>query len=34
LIGAMGLLVVVLGGAGLIAALCYLAYAVVKHAVG
>jgi hypothetical protein len=34
LIGALGLLVAVLGGAGLIAAVCYLAYAVLKHAVG
>jgi hypothetical protein len=33
-IGALGLLVAVLGGAGLIALLCYLAYAAVKHAVG
>ena len=34
LIGALGLLVTVLAGALAIAALCYLAYAVVKHAVG
>jgi hypothetical protein len=34
LIGAVGLLVTVLAGAAVIAALCYLAYAVVKHAVG
>jgi hypothetical protein len=34
LIGALGLLVSVLAGAAAIAALCFLAYAVVKHAVG
>jgi hypothetical protein len=34
LIGALGLLVAVLAGAGVIAAVCYLAYAVVKHMVG
>ena len=34
LIGALGLLVTVLAGALAIAALCYLAYALVKHAVG
>jgi hypothetical protein len=34
LIGALGLLVAVLAGAGLIALLCFLAYAAVKHAVG
>lgn len=34
LIGAFGLVVVVLAGAGAIALLCYLAYAAVKHAVG
>ena len=34
LIGALGLLVAVLAGAGVIAAVCYLAYAAVKHAVG
>ena len=34
LIGALGLLVSVLAGAAAIAALCFLAYALVKHAVG
>jgi hypothetical protein len=34
LIGALGLLLAVLAGAGLIALLCFLAYAAVKHAVG
>lgn len=34
LIGALGLLVSVLAGAGVIAAVCYLAYAAVKHIVG
>jgi hypothetical protein len=34
LIGALGLLVAVLAGAALIAAVCYLAFAAVKHAVG
>jgi hypothetical protein len=34
LIGALGLLVAVLAGAGVIAAVCYLAYAAVKHIVG
>jgi hypothetical protein len=34
MIGALGLLVAVLAGAGLIALLCFLAYAAVKHAVG
>jgi hypothetical protein len=34
LIGALGLLVAVLAGAGLIALLCFLAYAAVKHAIG
>jgi hypothetical protein len=34
LIGALGLLVAVLLGAGLIALVCFLAYAAVKHAVG
>ncbi|HJX08705.1 MAG TPA: hypothetical protein VJ736_11610 [Actinomycetota bacterium] len=34
LIGALGLMVAVLAGAGAIAVLCYLAYAAVKHAVG
>jgi len=34
LLGALGLLVAVLAGAGLIALLCFLAYAAVKHAVG
>jgi len=34
LIGALGLLVTVVAGAAAIAALCYLAYALVKHAVG
>jgi hypothetical protein len=34
LIGALGLVVAVLAGAGLIALLCFLAYAAVKHAVG
>jgi hypothetical protein len=34
LVGALGLLVAVLAGAGLIALLCYLAYAGVKRAFG
>ena len=34
LIGALGLLVAVLAGAGVIAALCYVVYAAVKHVVG
>ena len=34
MIGALGLLVAVLAGAGAIAALCYIAYSAVKHAVG
>ena len=34
MIGALGLLVAVLAGAGLIALLCFLAYAAVKHAIG
>jgi len=34
LIGALGLFVAVLAGAGVIAAVCYLAYAAVKHFVG
>ena len=33
-IGALGLLVAMLAGAGLIALLCFLAYAAVKHATG
>jgi hypothetical protein len=34
MIGALGLLVAILAGAGLIAAVCYLAYVGVKHALG
>jgi hypothetical protein len=34
MIGALGLVVAVLAGAGLIALLCFLAYAAVKHVVG
>jgi hypothetical protein len=34
LVGALGLVVAVLAGAGAIAALCFLAYAAVKRAVG
>jgi hypothetical protein len=34
LVGALGLVVAVLFGAGAIAALCFLAYAAVKHVVG
>ncbi len=34
LVGALGLMIAVLVGAGAIAGLCFLAYAAVKHAVG
>jgi len=34
LVGALGLVVAVVFGAGAIAALCFLAYAAVKHAIG